>query len=96
MSSLFSPIRLADLELSNRIVVAPMYPEELQAVRRLCPDQTILVPEISPMSGGYAAAVRDGADSAGAGVIVSMARPVLGSASPFWIRIHTLLKPSAS
>lgn len=59
------------------IVVAPMYPEELQAVRRLCPDQTILVPEISPMSGGYAAAVRDGADSGGAGVIVSMARPVL-------------------
>ena len=42
------------------IVVAPMYPEELQAVRRLCPDQTILVPDISPMSGGYAAAVRDG------------------------------------
>ncbi len=59
------------------IVVAPMYPEELQRVRAMCPDQVILVPDISPMSGGYDAAVRDGVRADRGGVIVNMARQVL-------------------
>ena len=59
------------------LVVSPLLPADLQQVRARCPDQVILVPEIGPMSGGYTAAVRDGLDAAGRGVMINLARPVL-------------------
>lgn len=57
--------------------VAPVYAEELRQVRRRCPGQVVLVPEISPFTGGYEAAVRAAAEAPDARLIVNVARPVL-------------------
>lgn len=59
------------------LVVSPLLPEDLQQVRARCPDQVVLVSEIGPMSGGYTAAVRDGVNASGRGVMINLARPVL-------------------
>ncbi len=59
------------------LVVGATYPEELERVRELCPDQVILVPGIGPQGGDLVTAVHAGVDRSGQHVIISASRQVL-------------------
>jgi hypothetical protein len=59
------------------LVVGATWPEELERVRAICPDQTILIPGIGSQGGDMAAALAAALDSGGGGVIVSASRQVL-------------------
>ena len=59
------------------LVVGATWPGELERVRAICPDQTILIPGIGSQGGDMAAALAAALDSGGGGVIVSASRQVL-------------------
>lgn len=59
------------------LVAGATYPDELRALRRLCPDMLFLIPGVGAQAGDLAAAVRAGIDARGAGIIVNASRAVL-------------------
>ena len=73
--------RRAAAEWSKRgdvsLVVGATYPAELAEVRAAVGDMPLLVPGVGAQGGDPAEVVRNGADSAGAGLIVNSSRAVL-------------------
>jgi len=59
------------------VVVGATWPQEMERVRRICPDMLILVPGVGAQEGDLAAAVAASLDANGEGVIVSASRQVL-------------------
>ncbi len=59
------------------LVVGATYPEELAAVRRLCPELPILVPGVGAQQGDLAQAVRAGVDTRGERILVNVSRAIL-------------------
>ncbi len=59
------------------LVVGATYPAELRRVREICRDQLILLPGIGPQGGDLEAALDNGLDGRGGGLIVSASRQVL-------------------
>jgi orotidine-5'-phosphate decarboxylase len=59
------------------LVVGATAPDDIVAVRRLCPDMPLLVPGVGPQGGDLEAAVAAGLDREGGGLIVVAARRVL-------------------
>ncbi len=65
------------------LVVGATYPEEMRALRDLCPEMLFLVPGVGAQEGDLGRAVRAGLDSRGGGLIVNASRAVLyASAGP--------------
>lgn len=63
------------------LVVGATYPEEAQAIRRVAPGLTILVPGLGPQGGELEAAVRANLDRKGGGAIFNASRAVLYASS---------------
>ncbi len=59
------------------LVVGATYPEQLEVVRGLCPDQVVLAPGIGAQGGDLEATIRLGADSTGAGIVINASRGVI-------------------
>jgi orotidine-5'-phosphate decarboxylase len=59
------------------LVVGATYPEEMQAIRGLCPDLPILVPGIGAQGGEIATIVPAAADALGERAIISASRSIL-------------------
>ncbi len=59
------------------LVMGTTWPQELERVRSLCPDMTLLMPGIGAQGGDLGAGVRAALDSGGEGLIVSASRQVL-------------------
>jgi orotidine-5'-phosphate decarboxylase len=59
------------------LVVGATYPEDLQQVRQLCPQMTLLIPGIGAQGGDLDLAVRYGADAAGQRAIFASSRQIL-------------------
>lgn len=59
------------------LVVGATHPDELRAVRTLCPDLPLLVPGVGAQGGDLAAAVAAAVDAHGAGAIVNASRSIL-------------------
>ena len=59
------------------LVVGATYPDELAQVRALVGDMPLLVPGIGAQGGDIERTVRAGADSAGAGMLISSSRAIL-------------------
>jgi len=63
------------------LVMGATYPEELAAVRRIVGDMPFLVPGVGAQGGDVAAAVANGQDSRGAGLLVNSSRGILYASS---------------
>jgi orotidine-5'-phosphate decarboxylase len=59
------------------LVVGATYPNELRAIRQLCPEMPILIPGIGTQGGDLASAVRNGMDARGEKAIIAASRQVL-------------------
>lgn len=64
------------------LVVGATYPEELQMVRSIVGDMTLLVPGVGAQGGDIKAVVEAGKNKEGAGLIISASRSVIFSDSP--------------
>ncbi len=63
------------------LVVGATYPDELRRVRALCPDLPLLVPGVGAQRGDVAAAVRNGTDADGWGLVVNSSRAIIYASS---------------
>lgn len=63
------------------LVVGATYPEELRVVRGIVGDMPILVPGVGAQGGDLEAVIRNGLDSNGHGLIISLSRSVLYASS---------------
>jgi len=59
------------------LVVGATYPDELRAVRTLCPDMPILTPGVGSQGGVLSDSVKAGIDKSGRNLLVSSSRSVL-------------------
>jgi len=59
------------------LVVGATYPDEMRALRALCPEMPFLVPGIGPQTGELARSVQAGLDARGGGLIINASRAVL-------------------
>ena len=59
------------------LVVGATYPDELKAIRQMCPDMPLLVPGIGAQGGDLELSIKHGADSHGERAIIVAARQVL-------------------
>lgn len=59
------------------LVVGATYPEELGEIRKIVGDMPILVPGVGAQGGDVAAVMKNGADSKGAGLIISSTRAII-------------------
>jgi orotidine-5'-phosphate decarboxylase len=59
------------------LVVGATYPDQLAAIRQICPDQPILLPGVGAQSGKLTASVKAGVDAQGELLIVSSSRSVI-------------------
>jgi len=59
------------------LVVGATYPEELRAIRSLCPDMPILVPGVGSQGGDLEASVEAGVDGYGERAIIAVSRAIL-------------------
>jgi orotidine-5'-phosphate decarboxylase len=76
-------IRSWDRNKNLALVVGATFPQQLQQVRSLCPDMTILLPGIGAQGGEVAATMQAGLDRNSKGVVVATSRQVLyASAGP--------------
>ncbi len=70
---------------SAGLVVGATWPDQLAAVRAICPDQPILLPGVGAQSGDVAAALRAGVDRHGEGLVVTSSRAIIYAGSgPDW------------
>ena len=63
--------------LNLGLVVGATYPEQLEQVRRTCPDMPLLVPGVGAQGGELAAAVRGSVDARGRRAIVNSSRSII-------------------
>ena len=63
------------------LVVGATYPDELAALRELCPDMPFLVPGVGAQGGDLERALRSGVDARGLGAIINASRQVLYASS---------------
>ena len=63
------------------LVVGATYPEQLEAVRKICPDMPILIPGVGAQGGDLAAAVRLGTDHRGRLAVISSSRGIIYASS---------------
>jgi orotidine-5'-phosphate decarboxylase len=59
------------------LVVGATYPDELKAIRQLCPEMPLLIPGIGAQGGDLASAVKNGIDARGEKAIVAVSRQIL-------------------
>ncbi|HEU4326861.1 MAG TPA: orotidine-5'-phosphate decarboxylase [Roseiflexaceae bacterium] len=59
------------------LVVGATHPQELAAVRGLCPDMPLLVPGVGAQGGDLAAAVRGAVDARGGGALINVSRGIM-------------------
>ncbi len=59
------------------LVVGATYPEELKAIRELCPDMPLLIPGIGAQGGDLACAVKNGVDVLGEKAIIAVSRQII-------------------
>jgi len=59
------------------LVVGATYPDDLKAIRHLCPEMPLLIPGIGAQSGDLTSAVKNGIDARGENAIISVSRQVL-------------------
>ena len=59
------------------LVVGATYPEELKAIRQLCPEMSLLIPGIGAQGGDLASTVEYGIDAQGEKAIIAVSRQVL-------------------
>lgn len=79
------PLYQAVAELAKRwdkhgnvgLVAGATYPDEMRALRTLCPQMPFLVPGIGPQEGALARSVQAGLDARGGGLIINASRAVL-------------------
>jgi len=62
------------------LVVGATYPQELRAIRSLCPDMPMLVPGVGAQGGDLEAAVAAGVDAHGERAIIAVSRTILYAA----------------
>ena len=63
------------------LVVGATYPQELQAIRAMCPDMPILIPGIGAQGGNLEASVQAGVDANGERAILAVSRSILYASS---------------
>ena len=63
------------------LVVGATYPEELKAVREICPQMPILIPGVGSQDGDLRAAVINGTDARGRRAIISASRSIIYASS---------------
>lgn len=63
------------------MVVGATYPDQLKAVRELCPDQVILLPGLGAQGGDVQASVHAGVDANGGSLLCSSSRGILYASS---------------
>ena len=63
------------------MVVGATYPEQLEAVRNICPDMPILIPGVGAQRGDLEAAVRLGTDQRGRLAAISSSRGIIYASS---------------
>ncbi len=66
-----------DYPASVGLVFGATYPEQLAQVRQRCPSLPILLPGVGAQAGDIEAAVANGIDSSGGGLIVSASRSII-------------------
>jgi len=59
------------------LVVGATYPDELKAIRQLCPKMPLLIPGIGAQGGDLASAVKNGIDARGEKAIIAISRQIL-------------------
>lgn len=59
------------------LVVGATYPDELKAIRQLCPEMPLLIPGIGAQGGDLASAVKNGIDARGEKAIIAVSRQIL-------------------
>lgn len=59
------------------LVVGSTYPEDMQRLRRLCPDMPFLIPGVGAQGGDLVAAVRYGTNATGEGAVIAVSRQVI-------------------
>jgi orotidine-5'-phosphate decarboxylase len=59
------------------LVVGATYPDELEAIRQLCPEMPLLIPGIGAQGGDLASAVKNGIDARGEKAIIAVSRQIL-------------------
>jgi orotidine-5'-phosphate decarboxylase len=78
---LYEAVALKASEWNGRgnigLVVGATYPEELKAIRRLCPDMPLLIPGIGAQGGDLAQTVKNGIDAQGKKAIIAVSRQIL-------------------
>lgn len=63
------------------MVVGATYPDQLQGIRELCPDQAILLPGLGAQGGEVQASVRAGVDANGFNLLCSSSRGIMFASS---------------
>ena len=63
------------------LVVGATYPQQLEAVRNICPDMPILIPGVGAQGGDLEAAVRSGTDHRGRLAVISSSRGIIYASS---------------
>lgn len=63
------------------LVVGATYPDQLHAVRTICPEPTILLPGLGAQGGDIQQAIEAGADSSGLGLLCSASRSIMYASS---------------
>ena len=63
------------------LVVSATVPEQLAAVRKICPDLPLLIPGVGVQGGDLAASVRKGIDSRGRRAIINASRSIIYAAA---------------
>ena len=59
------------------LVVGATYPDELKAIRQLCPEMPLIIPGIGAQGGDLASAVKNGIDARGEKAIIAISRQIL-------------------
>jgi orotidine-5'-phosphate decarboxylase len=59
------------------LVVGATYPDEVKAIRQLCPKMPLLIPGIGAQGGDLASAVKNGIDARGEKAIIAVSRQIL-------------------
>jgi orotidine-5'-phosphate decarboxylase len=63
------------------LVIGATFPEELGAVRKICPNIPFLVPGIGAQGGSVKKVMENGKDSKGAGLVINSSRGIIYSSS---------------
>ena len=78
---LFEEVALKVLEWNGRgnagLVVGATYPQQLQSVRKLCPDMVILAPGVGAQGGDLENTVKYGVNADGEGLIINSSRGII-------------------